>query len=120
MASIADDKPVMSSTAFKDTDSRLSDAAVITTPTSAPIPDRTYVVPDGVDEKKLMRKVDLHIIPWLSVLYLLSFLDRSAIGNAKLYKLPDDLHMIGNQFNIASAVFFFPYAGRSSTDAAIR
>jgi hypothetical protein len=26
----------------------------------------------GVDEKKLMRKLDLYLIPWLSFLYLLS------------------------------------------------
>lgn len=37
-----------------------------------------------VDEKKLMWKVDLHVIPWLSVLYLFSFLDRGSIGNAKV------------------------------------
>jgi len=29
-----------------------------------------------IDEKKLMRKVDFRLIPWLAVLYLLSFLDR--------------------------------------------
>lgn len=34
----------------------------------------------GVDEKKLMRKIDLALIPWLSFLYLLSFLDRTSIG----------------------------------------
>lgn len=46
-----------------------------------------------------------------SVLYLLSFLDRSAIGNARLYGLENELHMNDPvQFNIASAVFFFPYA----------
>jgi hypothetical protein len=34
----------------------------------------------GVDEKKLLRKIDLALIPWLSFLYLLSFLDRTSIG----------------------------------------
>ena len=38
----------------------------------------------GVDERKLLRKLDLHLIPWLSFLYLLSFLDRTSIGNAKV------------------------------------
>lgn len=38
----------------------------------------------GVDERKLLRKMDLWLIPWLSVLYLLSFLDRTSIGNAKV------------------------------------
>jgi hypothetical protein len=35
-------------------------------------------------EKKLVRKLDWRIIPWVSLLYLLSFLDRTNIGNAKI------------------------------------
>ena len=38
----------------------------------------------GVDERKLMRKVDSRTIPWLAFLYLLAFLDRTSIGNAKV------------------------------------
>jgi hypothetical protein len=34
----------------------------------------------GVDERILMRKIDTALIPWLSFLYLLSFLDRTSIG----------------------------------------
>jgi hypothetical protein len=37
-----------------------------------------------VDEQKLMRKVDIHVIPWLTLVYLLNFLDRGSIGNAKV------------------------------------
>jgi len=35
-------------------------------------------------ERKLLWKLDYRLIPWLSLLYLLSFLDRTNIGNAKL------------------------------------
>ncbi|SPO25664.1 related to allantoate permease [Ustilago trichophora] len=66
--------------------------------------------PADVDEKKLMRKVDFRLIPWLSVLYLLSFLDRSAIGNARLYGLEKELKLTSEQYNLALTVFFFPYA----------
>nr|GAT46680.1 high-affinity nicotinic acid transporter [Mycena chlorophos] len=65
---------------------------------------------EGVDERKLVRKIDLTLIPWLSLLYLLSFLDRTSIGNAKLYNLEADLHMSDNQYLIALTVFFFSYA----------
>lgn len=34
-----------------------------------------------MQDKALMWKVDRWIIPWLSLLYLLSFLDRTNIGN---------------------------------------
>lgn len=40
--------------------------------------------PASVDEKALLRKIDLHLIPWLALLYLLNFLDRSNIGNARV------------------------------------
>ncbi|KAI0305841.1 MFS general substrate transporter [Multifurca ochricompacta] len=63
-----------------------------------------------VDERKLLRKIDLHLIPWLSLLYLLSFLDRTSIGNAKLYGLEKSLHMTDKQYLIALTIFFFPYA----------
>lgn len=39
-----------------------------------------HVDTSGVDERKLIRKIDLALIPWLSFLYLLSFLDRTSIG----------------------------------------
>ncbi|OCH91516.1 MFS general substrate transporter [Obba rivulosa] len=64
----------------------------------------------GVDEKKLMRRLDWYLVPWLSFLYLLAFLDRSSIGNAKLYNMEADLHITGTQYNIALTIFFFSYA----------
>ena len=38
---------------------------------------------DMINEKKLLRKIDRHLIPGLTVLFLLSFLDRSN-GNSSL------------------------------------
>ncbi|KAF8632919.1 hypothetical protein AX15_001640 [Amanita polypyramis BW_CC] len=64
----------------------------------------------GVDERKLMRKVDFALIPWLSFLYLLSFLDRTSIGNAKLYHLTKDLHLTDKQYLLSLTIFFFSYA----------
>lgn len=49
-----------------------------------------HIDTSGVDEKKLMRKLDWWLVPWLSFLYLLSFLDRTSIGNAKVRALYSD------------------------------
>jgi hypothetical protein len=35
------------------------------------------VLAGGIDEKKLLRRLDLRLLPAVSILYLLSFLDRS-------------------------------------------
>jgi hypothetical protein len=47
------------------------------------------------ETKRLLRKLDIAILPLVSVMYLLSFLDRSNIGNARLAGLEADLGMSG-------------------------
>ncbi|KAF2738263.1 MFS general substrate transporter [Polyplosphaeria fusca] len=64
---------------------------------------------DPVAEKKLIRKCDLHVVPPVTVLFLLAFLDRTNIGNAKIQGLTEDLHMQGSDYNIALFTFFIPY-----------
>ncbi|KAK5084466.1 hypothetical protein LTR05_005542 [Lithohypha guttulata] len=66
----------------------------------------------GFDEKmtkKLVRKIDLYLVPFLALLYLLSYLDRTNIGNARLGGLEADLGMTGLDYNIVLAVFFPTY-----------
>jgi len=65
--------------------------------------------PLNVDEKKLVRKLDLHLIPIVMLTYLLSFLDRVNIGNARLYHLERDLGLVGNQFQVAVSILFVTY-----------
>ncbi|KAK0489229.1 MFS general substrate transporter [Armillaria novae-zelandiae] len=63
----------------------------------------------GVDERKLLRKLDIALVPWLSFLYLLSFLDRSSIAKW-LYHFEEDLHISDNQYHVALTIFFFSYS----------
>ena len=60
-------------------------------------------------EKKLLRKLDTHVLPTISLLYMLAFIDRINIGNARIQGLEADLHMAGNDYNIALQIFFIPY-----------
>jgi MFS family permease len=46
----------------------------------------------------------------LAVLYLLSFLDRGNIGNAKIEGLQEDLKLTNDQYNLCLTVFFITYA----------
>ncbi|TFK32744.1 MFS general substrate transporter [Crucibulum laeve] len=61
------------------------------------------------EEKKLWRKIDLRLMPILTLMYLSAFLDRGNIGNARLQGLTSQLHLTGNQYNIALTMFFIPY-----------
>ncbi|KAJ3507524.1 hypothetical protein NLJ89_g6257 [Agrocybe chaxingu] len=61
------------------------------------------------EDKKLVRKIDLRLIPILTLLYLLSFLDRSNIGNAKIVGLTEDLGVSPPEYNTALALYFVAY-----------
>lgn len=63
----------------------------------------------NVDEEATLRKMDWHLIPMLAVLYLLSFLDRSNIGNAKIQGMQTDLNLSGTEYSLCATVFFFTY-----------
>lgn len=84
-----------------------------------------------LDEKMILRKMDLRLIPVLALLYLLSFLDRRCsflflshlsltlslttipggnIGNAKIEGLQEDLGLQSFEYNWCLTAFFFTYA----------
>ena len=46
--------------------------------------DESPIGEPAIDEKKLLRRIDFVLVPWLSFLYLLCYLDRSGIGNARV------------------------------------
>ncbi|EUC41167.1 hypothetical protein COCMIDRAFT_106858 [Bipolaris oryzae ATCC 44560] len=61
-------------------------------------------------DKRLNRKFDLRILPWLFGIWLFSFIDRSNIGNARIAGLTTSLSIpTGTRFNIALLVFYIPY-----------
>lgn len=65
--------------------------------------------PDPAAERRLSLKIDLHVVPILFVLFMLAFLDRINIGNARLQGLEADLNMSGRDYNVALFIFFIPY-----------
>ena len=64
---------------------------------------------DPAAERRLSLKIDLHVVPILFILFMLAFLDRINIGNARLQGLEADLDMSGHDYNIALFIFFIPY-----------
>lgn len=63
----------------------------------------------GADEAKLLRKLDLHILPVVMLLQTFSFIDRVNIGNARLYGLEADLGLVDNQYQMAVSIVFLTY-----------
>jgi MFS family permease len=59
--------------------------------------------------KKLLRKVDIRLLPILVIMYLLNFLDRSNLAQARLGGIEKDLGMTGTDFNLATSILFVGY-----------
>ncbi|KAI2633537.1 MFS general substrate transporter [Hypomontagnella submonticulosa] len=62
-----------------------------------------------INERSLLRKLDLRLLPAVGVLYLLSFLDRSNVGNARIEGLLTDLNITGNQYLTGLTLYFVGY-----------
>ncbi|RDW65061.1 hypothetical protein BP6252_10712 [Coleophoma cylindrospora] len=63
----------------------------------------------AANTKKLLRKVDIRLLPLLVIMYLLNFLDRSNLAQARLGSLEKDLGMKGTDFNLATSILFVGY-----------
>ncbi|KAM3558265.1 hypothetical protein ARSEF4850_004694 [Beauveria asiatica] len=62
-----------------------------------------------VDEARMRLKMDIFLIPLVSLIYLLSFIDRSNIGNAAIAGMLNDLDMHGFDLNVSLTIFFISY-----------
>jgi len=50
-------------------------------------------IPGTDEEKKLVRKIDTFLMPCIFLMYLLSYMDRTNIGNAKVAGMETDLNL---------------------------
>ncbi|KAH6679971.1 major facilitator superfamily domain-containing protein [Plectosphaerella plurivora] len=67
-------------------------------------------------EKRILRKTDMRLMPYTALIYLLCYLDRSNIGNAKILNsstgdnMMDSTGMTNYQFTIALMLFLVAYS----------
>ncbi|KAI1363410.1 major facilitator superfamily domain-containing protein [Xylaria arbuscula] len=64
---------------------------------------------DPALERRVVRKIDLRLIPLVTALYLVAFLDRSNIGNAQLAGMGKDLGLSDSQYQWLLTIFYIPY-----------
>ncbi|KAK7527989.1 uncharacterized protein IWZ02DRAFT_355703, partial [Phyllosticta citriasiana] len=51
----------------------------------------------------------LRLMPMLSLLYLVAYIDKTNIGNAKIESVTEDRHLKDMECNIVVAIFFIPF-----------
>ncbi|KAK6457221.1 allantoate permease [Scheffersomyces xylosifermentans] len=59
--------------------------------------------------RKVIRKVDMRIVPLLCITYTLQFLDKLSLNYAAAYSLKEDLDLTGQRYSWVAAIFNFGY-----------
>ena len=72
-------------------------------------PTRTIQSYDAKDVARVVRKLDLHLLPLCFILYTFSVLDRSNLGNARLAGLDDDMNLDGDRYQLLGTMFYIAY-----------
>ncbi|KAL5041961.1 hypothetical protein BDW71DRAFT_156299 [Aspergillus fruticulosus] len=62
-----------------------------------------------VIERKLRRRIDSIIMPLVILVYLMNYIDRNNYPAAKLQGLPEDLGLVGNQYQVGLSILFVGY-----------
>ncbi|KAL9066363.1 MAG: hypothetical protein Q9157_007164 [Trypethelium eluteriae] len=92
-------------------------------PRSLPLPTSSSDVDDTYDlykqhaaddisaaeAKRVLRKIDLRILPILIVTYLLQYLDKNGINYASVYGLQKGTGLHGQDYSWLSSIFYFGY-----------
>jgi len=66
-------------------------------------------VPNTDEEKKLRRKIDLHLMPCLWIMYILNYVDRTNIGNAKTAGMDTDLGLDSSRESLSTQLLMQLY-----------
>nr|AXS58696.1 major facilitator superfamily protein homeolog p [Epichloe coenophiala] len=61
------------------------------------------------EEKRLLRKIDLRLLPVMAMSYLFQLLDKTALASTAIMGIQTDLHLKGSEYSWASAIYYFGY-----------
>jgi MFS family permease len=64
---------------------------------------------DPVSSKRVLKKIDLHILPFLCITYALQFIDKTSLAYSSVYGIIKDNNLQGSQFSWAASIFYFGY-----------
>ncbi|KAK7969456.1 MFS general substrate transporter [Apiospora saccharicola] len=61
------------------------------------------------EEKKLLRKIDLNLMPLLCIVYGLNYLDKTTVSYASVMGLKTDIKLVGQDYSWIGSMFYFGY-----------
>jgi hypothetical protein len=63
----------------------------------------------AAEEKKLVRKIDAMILPYLAVCYAFFYIDKTTLSYAAIFGIREDLDLHGDRYNWLSSIFYFGF-----------
>ncbi|KAI4869612.1 MFS general substrate transporter [Hypoxylon rubiginosum] len=69
----------------------------------------TSAVVDEETARKVRRKIDRRILPFLCITYALQFIDKTSLGYSSVYGIIPDNKLQGQDYSWASSIFYFGY-----------
>ncbi|KZT30966.1 MFS general substrate transporter [Neolentinus lepideus HHB14362 ss-1] len=64
---------------------------------------------DDVLNRRLRRKIDLHVLPWLCGLYVLQYLDKGVLSYAGVMGIQNDAHLTASDYNWLGSIYYAGY-----------
>ncbi|KAI9668360.1 MAG: hypothetical protein M1831_001114 [Alyxoria varia] len=77
---------------------------------------KAYAEQEGVDltideatNKRLVKKIDMNLLPIMCTVYMLNFLDKTSISYASVMGIKDDISLVGDNYQWLGSMFYFGY-----------
>ncbi|KAF5386907.1 hypothetical protein D9615_001594 [Tricholomella constricta] len=64
---------------------------------------------DPAEAQRLKRKIDLHLMPLMCILYLMTFADKITLGQSAVLGIIQDTNLTQTQFNWLNTIFYISY-----------
>ncbi|KAJ6627716.1 MFS general substrate transporter [Mycena sp. CBHHK59/15] len=64
---------------------------------------------DPQEAQRVKRKIDVHILPLMCILYWIQFMDKATLGNAAIMGIIKATHLTTNQYNWLGTIFYLSY-----------
>ncbi|OJJ38114.1 hypothetical protein ASPWEDRAFT_104581 [Aspergillus wentii DTO 134E9] len=74
------------------------------------IPIETF---NADEEKRLIRRIDWHLMPLLTITYGLQFMDKMCLAWSAILGMKEDLNLVGQEYSWSSSIFYVGFLAAS-------
>lgn len=85
----------------------VSHLEALSNPANANHPNARAIISE--DERNLVRKLDMKILPYMCAVGFLQFLDKTSLSYASVLGLIQDTHLQGSEYGLLGSLFYVGY-----------